>query len=72
LLGFVVHCFQYQASRLAGKRISNILCQVGRKNLKQSSGWLKIVQLYQPVPKAVHRSGCCDKHKAMMGFDHAT
>jgi len=24
----------------------------------------------QPVPKAVYCSGCCDKHKAAVGFDH--
>ena len=26
----------------------------------------------QPMPKAVYRSGRCDKHKAMVGFDHGT
>ena len=26
----------------------------------------------QPVPKAVYRGGCCDKHKAMVGFDPGT
>ena len=26
----------------------------------------------QPVPKAVHRSGCCDKHKTAVVFDPGT
>jgi len=26
----------------------------------------------QPMPKAAYRSGCCDKHKATVGFDPGT
>jgi len=35
----------------------------GRVNLSKGA---------QPMPKAVYRSGCCDKHRAMVGFNPGT